>query len=151
MVLQFILVHDFTALHYYIILYVSGLQIERRILIIIIMFSLVGGKVASMVEQFNKGNGKQQESDSRTIEITAPIMDYEPGMAAPKTSRSQSRSPERNLWKTNPIFGSNEEDDDDDEVPEIIKRLSQNGLPAGKQLSDTLSSDMIVNSISNGM
>ena len=69
--------------------------------------------------------------------------------------KAKSQSPERantntcgnNAWKNNPIFATSddtledEEEDDDDDVPEIIKRLSQNGLPAGKQLSDTLSSD----------
>lgn len=117
--------------------------------------------MASMVEQFNNLKGSKQQGEvqriNRTVEITAPILDYEPGMTAPPPkARSKSRSPERmqhNLWKNNPIFGSNEEllNQDDDDVPDIIKRLSQNGIPSGNQLSDTLSSDMIVNSISNGV
>lgn len=121
-----------------------------------------------MVEQFNNFKGTKQaevqHETTRSVEITAPILDYQPpgvtGGQLPNPPKQRSQSPEKeseqNTWKNNPIFASSEEetldddDDDDDDVPEIIKRLSQNGLPAGKQLSDTLSSDMIVNSISNG-
>jgi hypothetical protein len=133
----------------------------------------VSGKVASMVEQFNNLKGSKHTAEAattRSVEITAPILDYQPGVEPHLTTigpvRGRSHSPERrerqelnpvqNTWKNNPMFGSSEgetlqeEDDDDDDVPDIIKRLSQNGLAAGKQLSDTLSSDMIVNSISNG-
>ena len=52
-------------------------------------------------------------------------------------------------WKTSPLFASSNSSDDDD-VPEILKRLSRNGVPTGKQLTDTMSSDAIVNSISTG-
>lgn len=119
-----------------------------------------------MVEQFNNLKGSKRHAEvpqtNRNVEITAPILDYDPTLSPRVTprvtperskARSQSRSPEaaHKLWKTNPIFGSEEIlDEDEDDMPEIIKRLSQNGLPSGKQLSDTLSSDMIVNSISNG-
>lgn len=117
-----------------------------------------------MVEQFNNlkgakhGAGENQQTN-RNVEITGPILNYQPGMTVPpQPLKLRSQSPEQqktsdsSMWKSNPIFTSNEpsSDDDDEEVPEIIKRLSQNGLPSGKQLSDTLSSDMIVNSISNG-
>lgn len=123
-----------------------------------ILFCAVGGKVASMVEQFNNIKGTKHghvEQINRNVEITAPILDYKPGMTAsqlPSCPKTRSLSPEQennseNTWKNNPIFASSDSDDD---VPEILKRLSQNGLPSGKQLSDTLSSDMIVNSISNG-
>ena len=117
---------------------------------------VVSGKVASMVEQFNnlKGSSKQGEiqCSSRNVEITSPIIDYQPGMLPPQSSLHNQplpepgKDPDDNLWKSNPLFT-----EDDDDVPEIIKRISQNGLQSGgKQLSDTLSSDMIVNSISNG-
>lgn len=135
-----------------------------------------------MVEQFNNLKGTKQSPDvqqqtARSVEITAPILNYQPGMVAPphlisstigpgrqrscSPERDRPQQPEHSTWKNNPMFASSEEktlqeeeeeeeEDDDEDVPEIIKRLSQNGLPTGKQLSDTLSSDMIVNSISNG-
>lgn len=122
---------------------------------------LVSGKVASMVEQFNlKGSKSSAEQFDRNIEITAPIPNYYPGKAIPcqtampkprSLSPEQEKQSEQNTWKENPIFTSNDvTSSDDDDVPEIIKRLSQNGFPSGKPQSDTLSSDMIVNSISNG-
>ena len=128
-----------------------------------------------MVEQFNNLKGTKQAADvqqqaTRSVEITAPILDYQPGMVVQplqftssvqrscSPEKDKPQQPEQSSWKSNPMFASNEgetldeeeEDEDDEDVPEIIKRLSQNGLPTGKQLSDTLSSDMIVNSISNG-
>lgn len=121
-----------------------------------------------MVEQFNnfKGTKHVEQQTTRSVEITGPILDYQPGMTIAPAPKQRSLSPEndkhplQSSWKNNPMFApsddetldeeDDEDDDDDDDVPEIIKRLSQNGLPAGKQLSDTLSSDMIVNSISNG-
>lgn len=115
-----------------------------------------------MVVQFNnfKGSSKHvdQPQTTRSVEITGPIMDQVPE-TTPTKQNTRSLSPDKEVpplqssWKNNPIFASSDDEaleDDDEEVPEIIKRLSQNGLPAGKQLSDTLSSDMIVNSISNG-
>lgn len=113
-----------------------------------------------MVEQFNlKGTKHAEQETNRSVEITAPILDYQPGMtvqAGIPAERQRSRSPSQlSTWKNNPVFASSTDEtfdeDDDDDVPDIIKRLSQNGLPAGKLLSDTLSSDMIVNSISTGM
>ncbi len=119
--------------------------------------------MASMVEQFNLKGSKEQFD--RNVEISAPIPNHYPGIAIPcqtALAKPRSLSPEQeeghseqSTWKENPIFtsndaGSSDDDDDDDDVPEIIKRLSQNGLPSGKPLSDTLSSDLIVNSISNG-
>ena len=118
--------------------------------------------MASMVEQFNrKGSKSSVEQLDRTVEITAPIPNHYAGKSIPcqtAVSKPRSLSPEQeeqsehNAWKENPIFTSNDVEcpESDDDVPEIIKRLSQNGLPSGKPLSDTLSSDMIVNSISNG-
>lgn len=116
-----------------------------------------------MVEQFNNFKGTKQvevpPQTTRSVEITGPILDYKPGTVQTvhkqrSLSPEQEKHPLQSSWKNNPIFASSEdetlEEDDDEDVPEIIKRLSQNGLPAGKQLSDTLSSDMIVNSISNG-
>ena len=117
-----------------------------------------------MVEQFNKAKHGEVQHTNHSVEITGPIINYQPGITeAPVKStqtppKQRSLSPqqetyysEQSMWKSNPIFASSDDDDDDneDEVPEIIKRLSQNGL-SGKQLSDTLSSDMIVNSISTG-
>lgn len=116
--------------------------------------------MASMVEQFNRKGGKTSaEPFDRNVEITAPIPNHYAGKAIPcqtAVAKLRSLSPEleekeeQSAWQENPIFTSNETGSSDDDVPEIIKRLSQNGLPSGKQLSDTLSSDMIVNSISNG-
>ena len=121
-----------------------------------------------MVEQFNHLRGSKQGESSQQearchVEITGPIMNYQPGMSVPNPStiaeKPTDRSPEllhgkkdlESQWKTSPLFTSSEKvTDDEDDVPEIIKRLSQNGLPGGKQYSDTLSSDMIVNSISSG-
>ena len=117
---------------------------------------LAGGKVASMVEQFNnlKGSkGSPEPNFDRNVEISAPIPNHYPGKSIPIV-KPRSLSPEQELqhssWKDNPLFSSTETRSSDEDVPEIIKRLSHNGLPSGKQLSDTLSSDMIVNSISNG-
>ena len=116
--------------------------------------------MASMVEQFNrKGSKSSVEQFDRNVEITAPIPNHYAGKSIPcqtAVPKPRSLSPEleeqsqHNTWKENPIFTSNDAESSDDDVPEIIKRLSQNGLPSGKPLSDTLSSDMIVNSISNG-
>lgn len=109
-----------------------------------------------MVEQFNKTKHGEVQHPNHSVEITGPIINYQPGITeapvvstkTPPKQRSSSPQQQQSMWKNNPIFASSDDDDDDD-VPEIIKRLSQNGFP-GKQLSDTLSSDMIVNSISTG-
>lgn len=124
-----------------------------------------------MVEQFNnfKGTkqGEVQPVTNRSVEITAPILSSSSRLSLSDIPKARSQSPEKrkrsqspekrnsteqSAWRNNPIFASSDENinDEDDDVPEILKRLSQNGLAAGKQLSDTLSSDMIVNSISNG-
>ncbi len=111
-----------------------------------------------MVEQFNRTkHSESQQQVNRSVEITGPILNYTPGMMAEELPQVRSQSStltgNEKPWKHNPIFTASEHetsDDDDDDVPEIIKRLSQNGLPVAKQLSDTLSSDMIVNSISTG-
>lgn len=104
---------------------------------------------------------------NRHVEITGPILDDQIGISASGHSSSDSahthnssktRSPvrpvegngcEKELWKSSPLFTSNDSSDDED-VPEMLKRFSQNGLSSERQLSDTLSSDMIVNSISSG-
>jgi len=109
-----------------------------------------------MVEQFNLKGGKhadgsKSEAVLRKVEITAPIMDYKPGMPPPTAPKSPEleKTSEQGSWKNNPIFSSSEGNTVEDDE-EVLKRLSQNGVPSGTQLSDTMSSDMIVNSISNG-
>ncbi len=134
--------------------------------------NIVVGRVASVVDQFNslkgsKNDGEPPRQVNRTVEITAPIQDYRgsedtkpAGITLPidkkkyseLVSQGKGKRKDDSFWKDNPLFASTGgESDSDDDVPEIIKRFSINGLPpSGHQLSDTMSSDIIVNSISNG-
>ena len=65
------------------------------------------------------------------------------------------------MWKSSPVYcaPSDEEGEegegegagsDDSEVPEMLRKLSQSGFPFTRNQSDTISSEIIVNSISNG-
>ncbi len=109
-----------------------------------------------MVEQFNlRTNSKHiTESLSTTnVTISGPIMEDQElllnGPIATTTaelhsSNETSSLPDNSLWKNSPLYtpDSSEEDDGED----VFKSLSYGALPN----SDTMSSDMIVNSISTG-
>lgn len=108
--------------------------------------------------------------EGRHVEITGPIIDGQTSVSSSERespipnisqhSKSKSTSPrarsgtlqseDGGTWKTSPLYASSSEGEDDDEVPDMLKRFSQNGfLGSGKQ-SDTMTSDVIVNSISSG-
>lgn len=108
-------------------------------------------KVMSMVEQFNlrssKSGGSPTKSSVRDVSITAPIIPPSAaGLANGHTPSVPSPPPPNSSWKTSPLYRSC---DSDEEVPDVIKRLSD-GTLQGQRWSDTLSSDIIVNSISTG-
>ena len=113
-------------------------------------------------------------SDSRSVEITGPILtDHTSLIASDRKSpllgctdsrslspRSPSKSGKKKAqalgegsesWKNSPLYASSNSSDED-EVPEMLKRLSETHVyPEDKsRLSDTMSSDIIVNSISSG-
>lgn len=98
-------------------------------------------------------NEGTESNSSRKVEITAPILDYQPGMSAPPSSVSviQSQEPlveeKERSWNANPIYTT--DDDEDDDYADEQSRMKPLVLSTGNH-SDTLSSDMIVNSISNG-
>ncbi|XP_064393491.1 rho GTPase-activating protein 24-like isoform X2 [Halichondria panicea] len=112
------------------------------------------GKVASMVEQFNlRTNSKHitESLSSTNVTISGPIIeDQEISLnghipittAELHSSNEGSSLPDNSLWKNSPLYtpDSSEEDDQED----VFKSLSYGALPN----SDTMSSDMIVNSIS---
>lgn len=104
-----------------------------------------------MVEQFNLRSSKNSDSQLlhhssfRDVKITAPIIN--PPQEGLSNGHVPSPPPPDGTWKMSPLFKSS--DSDDEEVPEMIKRLSATDIP-GQPSSDTLSSDIIVNSISTG-
>ena len=106
-------------------------------------------KVMSMVEQFNLRSSKsvdsQQRFSLRDVKITAPVIT--PPVERLSNGHASSPPPPDSTWKTSPLYRSSDSDDED--VPEMIKRLSDSAF-LGQRSSDTLSSDIIVNSISTG-
>ena len=109
-----------------------------------------------MVEQFNlRGSRSTTESPLTNVTITAPIVEEKeislnghvlireesPG------HREVSPPPSDSEWKNSPLYSPGESDEEDEETAEMFKKLSHGGM----SLSDTMSSDMIVNSISNGV
>ena len=103
----------------------------------------------SMVEQFNLRSSKnvdsQQRFSIRDVTITAPVIT--PPVERLSNGHASSPPPPDSTWKTSPLYRSSDSDDED--VPEMIKRLSDSTF-LGQRSSDTLSSDIIVNSISTG-
>ena len=103
----------------------------------------------------------------RNVEITGPIIEGLTSVSSgetesplpntirhsksssPRTRTGTGQSDDGGLWKTSPLYVSSS-DGEDDEVPDLLKRFSQNGFPETGKQSDTLSSDIIVNSISTG-
>ena len=105
-------------------------------------------KVMSMVEQFNLRSSKSNGRNSaRDIKITAPVI-TPPKCISNGHTPSQSPPPPETTWKNSPLYRSFDSDED---VPEMIKRFSDGAVATGNFRSDTLSSDIIVNSISTGM
>ena len=103
-------------------------------------------KVMSMVEQFNLRSSKSNGRNSvRDVKITAPVI-TPPKSVSNGHTPSQSPPPPETTWKHSPLYRSFDSDED---VPEMIKRFSDGAVAAGFR-SDTLSSDIIVNSISTG-
>lgn len=107
----------------------------------------------SMVEKFDlrssRNNDPKARYSVRDVKITAPIIPPSdgPGMANGHTPSASSPPPDSS-WKTSPLYMSYDSDED---VPEAIKRLSDSAVSIpGQRRSDTLCSDIIVNSISTG-
>ena len=123
------------------------------------------------MEQFNLRSTKQiadsSLAQSVNVEITAPIVNNQeialngltPLSGAPLNSHVTSPSahvtistpsppPSESLWKNSPLYNTDSSGDED--VPELIRRLSHGAIPNLPRSSDTISSDIIVNSISNG-
>jgi hypothetical protein len=102
-----------------------------------------------MVEQFNLRSSKsvdsQQRFSVRDVTITAPVITL-PIERLPN-GHASSPPPPDSTWKKSPLYLSSDSEDED--VPEMIKRLSDSAF-LGQRSSDTLSSDIIVNSISTG-
>lgn len=102
-----------------------------------------------MVEQFNLRSSKnvdsQQRLSTRDVTITAPVITLP--VERLSNGHVTSPPPPDNTWKKSPLYQSSDSEDED--VPEMIKRLSDSTF-LGQRSSDTLSSDIIVNSISTG-
>ena len=102
-----------------------------------------------MVEQFNLRSSKsvdsQQRFSMRDVTITAPVITLP--VERQSNGHTSSPPPPDSTWKKSPLYQSSDSEDED--VPEMIKRLSDSTF-LGQQSSDTLSSDIIVNSISTG-
>ncbi len=120
-----------------------------------------------MVEQFNLRTSRHVPTESPlatpNVTISGPIIEDEEIplnghiiVSTEETRKSQSdiSSPPPpttsaaadEFWKTSPLFNPDSSEDEEDEVEDVFKTLSYGALPN----SDTMSSDMIVNSISNG-
>ena len=104
-----------------------------------------------MVEQFNLRTSKHLDSSLiHHVKISAPIITDSTNPAV--NGHIVHSLPTEDTWKSNPTYNNSHLSDDED-VPEILKRLYQEERSAGgknSSLSDTMSSDVIVNSISNG-
>ena len=102
-----------------------------------------------MVEQFNLRSSKsvdsQQRFSMRDVTITAPVITLPVGRLS--NGHTSPPPPPDSTWKKSPLYQSSDSEDED--VPEMIKRLSDSTF-LGQRSSDTLSSDIIVNSISTG-
>ena len=102
-----------------------------------------------MVEQFNLRSSKnvdsQQRFSARDVTITAPVITLP--VERLSNGHTSSPPPPDSTWKKSPLYQSSDSEDED--VPEMIKRLSDSTF-LGQRSSDTLSSDIIVNSISTG-
>ena len=109
-------------------------------------------KVMSMVEKFDIRSSKSSDQPARhstlDVKITAPVIPPSGGMSNGHPPSASSPPPPNVSWKTSPLYRSYDSDED---VPEMIKRLSDSAISIpGQRRSDTLSSDIIVNSISTG-
>lgn len=105
-----------------------------------------------MVEKFDirssKSSDQQIRNSVRDVKITAPVIPPSEGISNGHPPSASSPPPPNASWKTSPLYKSYDSDED---VPEIIKRLSDSAIAIpGQRRSDTLSSDIIVNSISTG-
>ena len=102
-----------------------------------------------MVEQFNLRSSKsvdsQQRHSMREVKITGPVITLP--VERLSNGHASSPPPPDSTWKKSPLYQSSGSEDED--VPGMIKRLSDSAF-LGQQSSDTLSSDIIVNSISTG-
>ncbi len=111
-----------------------------------------------MVEQFNLRTNKhvpESPLSSTNVTISGPIIEDEEiplnghvVITTDKTCEGQSDisspPPPSDSWKTSPLY--TDSTDEEEEVEDVFKSLSFGGL----RNSDTMSSDMIVNSITNG-
>jgi len=102
-----------------------------------------------MVEQFNLKSSKRSSTELAPLNITisSPIVEDQEIQVGDVPIGGGTATPPlpESVWNNSPLFRT--ESSSEEDVPELIRNMSQGGLKA----SDTMSSDMIVNSISTGV
>lgn len=102
-----------------------------------------------MVEQFNLRTKSPQPSPLTTpnVIISSPIIEDQEITLNGHTPHEVTPPPENTLWKESPLYSPGSSDEEGGGmVADVFHELALGGLPS----SDTMSSDVIVNSISNG-